>query len=334
MNLLDKLHRTRQIFINNHFPVARTTLEQRLSCSKSTVGRIIEKLKYYGAVIDYDKQTNSYVYDRIVVYELPGIWFTQDEIFGLITAHDLLTNAEPGLINDTLQPLRAKLDKLLATDKLGAGQLPKRVRIIRQAGRGPGACFTEVSRALIERKQLQFDYHARTTDEDKSRKVSPQRLTHYRDNWYLDAWCHDSKQLKSYALERIRNARVSRLDARDIDDNKLNEHYASSWGIYAGQPIGTARLIFSPQRAQWISEEQWHPNQVGVFLADGRYQLDIPYSHERELAMEILKNGADVEVVSPDSLRVAVQKMLQEALAKYTNAPKAAPDKGFGDVVD
>jgi hypothetical protein len=50
--------------------------------------------------------------------------------------------------------------------------------------------------------------------------------------------------------------------------------------------------------------------------------------------MEILKNGADVEMLSPTSLRVAVQKMLQEALAKYTNAPNAAPDKGLGDVVD
>ena len=95
-----------------------------------------------------------------------------------------------------------------------------------------------------------------------------------------------------------------------------------------------ARLIFSPQRAQWISEEQWHPNQVGEFLTDGRYQLDIPYSHERELLMEILKNGADVEVVSPISLRMATQKMLQETLAKYTNAPNAAPDKGFSGVVE
>ncbi len=333
MNNIDKLHRARQIFASSSYPIKREILEDRLSCSKATAKRIIEELKIHGAVVEYDNELKAYKYDKTVAYELPGLWFTQDEIFGLITAHDLLVNAELGLINQSLKPLRDKLGKLLATEKMGAGQLTKRVKINRVAGRGTGTCFTEVSRALVERKQLQFDYHARTTDEDKSRKVSPQRLIHYRDNWYLYAWCHDSKMLKSYALERIRNARVSRLAAREITEAKLEEHSAGSWGIYAGKPIGKARLIFSQHRAQWISEEQWHPDQVGAFLTDGRYQLDIPYSHERELLMEILRNGADVEIVSPDSLRAATQKMLQDTLVKYVNAPNSAPDKGFGGVV-
>ena len=246
MNNIDKLQRARQVFASAHYPVTREILEDRLGCSKATAKRIIEELKIYGAVIEYDYELKAYKYDKNVIYELPGLWFTQDEIFGLITAHDLLVNAEPGLINQSLKPLRDKLGKLLATEKMGAGQLTKRVKIIRFAGRGTGACFTEVSRALVERKQLQFDYHARTTDENKSRKVSPQRLTHYRDNWYLYAWCHDSNMLKSYTIERIRNARVSRLTAREISESKLDDHFAPSWGIYAGQAHRYGTTNFQP----------------------------------------------------------------------------------------
>jgi proteasome accessory factor C len=348
MDLFHRIYRTHQILSSRRLPVSRATLEHELGCGRSTVRRIINTLRDYGAVIDYDQEHGGYWYNRKVAFELPGIWFTHDELFGLITAHDLLTSAEPSLLSETLQPLRAKLDKLLLTEKLGRGELPKRVRILRLAGRGPGKYFADVARALVERKQLQFDYTARTTGDDASRKVSPQRLTHYRDNWYLDAWCHDRKALRSFALERIRNARVSRLAARNIDEAKLHEHFASAYGIFAGAPKATARLIFSAHRAQWVSGEAWHPKQVGVFLADGRYQLDIPYSDTRELMMDILKNGPDVEVVSPAALRIEVQQRLAAALQKYANAPppkaglhrgprparNSAPDKAFGGVVE
>lgn len=339
MDLFHRIYQTNQILNSRRLPVTRATLEHELGCGASTVKRIINILRGYGAVIDYDKERSGYIYDRSVAFELPGLWFTHEELLGLITAHDLLASAEPGLLNDTLQPLRKKLDKLLLTEKLGAGELPKRVRILRLAGRGPGKFFTAITRALVERKQLQFEYHARTTGEDKLRKVSPQRLVHYRDNWYLDAWCHDRKALRSFALERIRDTRVSRLAARNISETQLHDHFASTYGIFAGKPIGTARLIFSAHRAQWVSEEAWHPKQIGVFLDDGRYQLDLPYADTRELMMDILKFGPDVEVVSPAALRLEVQQKLAATLQQYTNAPMVkdhadtAPDKAFGGVM-
>ena len=334
MDLFHRIYQTHKVLNSRRLPVPRVTLERELGCSKSTVIKIIAILRGYGAAIDYDKERNGYIYDRTAAFELPGLWFTHDEIFGLITVHDLLASAEPGLLHDTLLPLRKKLDKLLLTEKLGAGELPKRVRILRLAGRGPGKFFTDVTRALVERKQLQFEYHARTTGEDKLRKVSPQRLVHYRDNWYLDAWCHDAKAMRMYTLERIRAARVSPMAARHIAENELHKLYASTYGIFSGEPIGTARLIFSAHRAQWVAEEAWHPKQIGVLLDDGRYQLDLPYADTRELLMDILKFGPDVEVISPIALRTEVVEKIKAALQQYTNSPNAAPDKAFGGVME
>ncbi len=323
MNQFRRYYELHSRFKRHRLPISRTYIERELEASKATVMRVIEELRGYGAPILYSRQHNGYFYDPKIAFELPGLWFSHSELFALVTAHDLLANAEPSLLRETLSPLKTKLDSLLKTEKFGAGELPKRVRIIRLAGRGPGTCFAQIAEALIDRKQVRFDYVARTyegkKDADLSRTVSPQRLTHYRDNWYLDAWCHKRKELRSFALERITGAEVSAAAARNVVEKKLHNHFATSYGIFAGEPIAIAQLIFSAHRAQWIADEIWHPKQKGTFLSDGRYQLDIPYSDTRELMMDILKNGADVEVIAPLSLRQEVDAKLKQALLHYKN---------------
>lgn len=78
-----------------------------------------------------------------------------------------------------------------------------------------------------------------------------------------------------------------------------------------------AKLKFSPFRARWVAKEIWHPDQKGETLEDGSYVLTIPYSDERELIMDILRQNTDVEVLSPSSLRNAVKAKLAETLKIY-----------------
>ena len=334
MERFQRYYRMHALFKDRRTPISRGALEQALEVSPATVKRMLEEMRNYGAPIEYSREQNGYFYDPGRAFELPGIWFTPDEVCALITAHDLLANAEPGLLKGALAPLKTKLDRLLTLDHLGAGELPKRVRILRVAGRGPGTCFASVAHALVARQQLEFDYRARTTGETSRRRVSPQRLTHYRDNWYLDAWCHQRKALRSFALERIEAAKIRETAAREVDESTLHGHFATAYGIFAGAPKATARLVFSAFRARWVAEERWHPAQRGEFLPDGRYQLDIPYADPRELLMDILKHGDDVEVLAPPELRTLVGETLKASFARYANAPNPAPDKALGSITD
>ncbi len=185
------------------------------------------------------------------------------------------------------------------------------------AGRGAGPCFNAATTALVQRKRLKIEYHGRIRGDVTDREISPQRLVHYRDNWYLDAWCHLRKDLRSVALERIRVAKVSSRAALDVPEAKLDEHFAAAYGIFAGSPKQMAVLRFTAERARWVADEQWHPRQAGRFLDDGRYELQVPYSDPRELVMDILKFGASVEVVAPEELRVLVAKELAAASSQY-----------------
>ena len=330
MELFHRIYKFHSLLSSRRQPVSRARLEAELEATRSTVLRVVRILRDYGAPIEYDRDRNGYSYRSDVAFELPGIWFSHGEMFALVTAHDLLASAEPSLLRESLLPLRRKLEQLMANENLGGGQLPKRVRILRSHGRGPGTCFERVAQALLERRQLYFVYQARTDGRTSDRLVSPQRLTHYRDNWYLDAWCHDRKGLRSFALERISDARVRKGKARDIADAALDEHYKSGYGIFGGKAREMATIAFSAHSAQWVAEERWHSAQRGTYLPDGRYCLEVPYSDERELLMDVLKYGEQAEVLAPPQLRALARRRLEAALSAYATAPNAAPGKGAG----
>lgn len=52
-------------------------------------------------------------------------------------------------------------------------------------------------------------------------------------------------------------------------------------------------------------------------LPDGNYQLDVPYGKDWELIQDILKQGPDVEVLSPDGLRQKVMQLVQGIARMY-----------------
>ncbi len=78
-----------------------------------------------------------------------------------------------------------------------------------------------------------------------------------------------------------------------------------------------ASLKFTPERARWVANEQWHPEQRGRLEPDGSYVLEVPFADLRELLMDILKYGADVEVLGPEALRrrwaEEVRRMVRKA---------------------
>ena len=152
--------------------------------------------------------------------------------------------------------------------------------------------------------------------------VSPQRLIHYRDNWYLDAWCHERNALRSFSLDAIQNVTLLDEIAKTIVEADLDAELGSGYGIFSGREVEWAELCFSVERARYVGREALHKEQTGEWLPDGRYLLRIPYSDERELIMDILRHGDDVEVLSPASLRSALQRKIAQIHAMYCNTPE------------
>jgi proteasome accessory factor C len=321
MDKFDRIYQLHNILIGRRVPVSIGELMESLECSRSNVYRLVSTLKnHLGAPIDFDQERGGYRYLQTPErqrYELPGLWFSAPELQSLVVLQKLLSNIGPGLLEQHLGPVSKRLDELIQHKRLRLGEVASRIRLLSLAARPLGVSFHVAASATLQRRKLRLRYHSRSRDELTERTVSPQRLAHYRDNWYLDAWDELRNGLRSFSIDRIRAATELDDTAHEVPESVLDEHFASAYGIFSGKANKAAVLRFSPERARWIADERWHPEQSGQFLTDGRYELRFPFRDSRELVMDILRHGVDVEVVAPEALRADVKRALEMALARY-----------------
>lgn len=321
MHAFDQVCALHRLLRQARLPVSRRRIEHELECSHATAARVIQKMRdYLGAPIKYDRERNGYYYEHDA-FELPGFWFRADEVAALLVMLDAVDTLEEGVLEDTLGALRERMQALAAAHGQDSAELRRRVRVLRIGGRDPGCAFRVVAHALLARRRLSIGYRNRGDGAYKARTVSPQRLTRYRDNWYLDAWCHQACALRSFAVERIQNPDVLAEPAHDLSELDLERCLSSSYGIFSGEPCAVAVIDFTAERARWVAEERWHPDQRGEWLPDGRYRLHLPYRHAEELVMDVLRYGPDAEAVGPVELRAAVQGSLEAALGQYQSGP-------------
>jgi len=326
MSKTERLYRI-EALIKSRGHASFAALRETLEVSPATLKRDLEYLRSrLGAPIEYDRFVNGYRFGaghRGDKHELPGLWFDERELYALLMAQQLLSGLDSdGALSRHLQPLLERIHQMLGAAG-GEGDPPallERVRIVSAARRPvPSRFFELVTEALLKRRRLAMRYLTRGRGEVSERTVSPQRLVHYRSTWYLDAWCHKVEGLRRFALDAIEEASLAEADAREIPLKTVRAAMDAGYGIYAGGTPRWATLVFEPNAAQWISREEWHPEAVGRWLADGRYELKLPYADETELVMDLLRQGDEVTVVAPGSLRQAVAARLRRAAARYVD---------------
>ena len=310
MTRLERIYRIDQM-LQDRGIVPRDIFLETLEVSLATFKRDLEYMRdRFNAPVEWDRDAGGYRFSHNPKaagprYQLPGLWFNQQEATALATMRHLLESLDQGaLLSPHIEPLMARIDAILGTGDMSSRELRKRIKVIGLHSRKTDSgFFSDVGYALLQRRQIEIRYYARSRDETSERRVSPQRLVHYQANWYLDGYCHLKKGLRTFALDGISRLQIRDDRAVEIAVRELDEHLAAGYGIFSGKTIQRARLRFSAERARWVSAESWHGQQKGAFEPDGRYLLEVPYSDDRELLLDILRHGGHVEVLSPPQLR-------------------------------
>lgn len=291
-----------------------------LEISHATLKRDIAKLRDQLHVpIKFNRDLGGYTLEQDHAdSELPGLWFSQGEILALVTIQQLLEQLQPGLLGPKLRPLQDRLTQLMDKHGLASLDIAKRIRIVHAGKRTVIAkSFEVVAAATMARMRLKIWHFNRQNGITTEREVSPQRMVHYRENWYLDAWCHLRDDVRSFSIDAVKRVEVLETVAKDVSDKCLNQAVEAGYGIFGGAPKAWAALKFTPERARWVTGETWHPLQESSTEADGSYLLTFPYSDDRELIGDIMRFGSDVQVLAPPALRSKVQRSFLEAVAKY-----------------
>ena len=309
--------------LKTHRVVPRQTFLDRFEISPATFKRDLEYLRdRLGAPIVWDRERRGYRFDlsdtEAEAFEMPGLWFNSREMHALLTMHQLIDALQPSLLSPHIEPLKARIEGLLEGEAHTSDEVRKRIRILHMNARPvePGH-FEVISSALLAGKRLNVVHYNRKRDQETGRELSPQRLIFYRDNWYLDAWCHLRDGLRSFSIDAIQALHITSEPAIEIEEAELNRELESGYGIFSGVATHQAVLRFSPQLARWVSRETWHPQQSSDYDAEGYYILRVPYSQDTELVMDILKHGAEVEVLEPRELRARVKQRIAAMQALY-----------------
>lgn len=308
MSRIERIYKIHDALRNASRPIPMQRFTELLEASRNTVTRDFEYLRdTLGAPLMYCREQNGHQYDpQSPVFELPGFWMNASELYALLACEQLLESVQPGLMSHRLAPLRSRIRELLGEAGHDAERVSERVQVQPMQARTSSAqVFDPVAEATLACKRLHFTYLNRTKNESKQRSVDPQRLLHYRSNWYLLAHCNLAHALRFFSLDRITAPEVLDQTATAMPDGELAAFTNASFGIFGGKPKAIAHLKFNTHAAQWVAEERWHPDQFSEWRDNG-FHLQVPYADSRELVMDILKYGPDVEVIGPTELREEV----------------------------
>ena len=320
MNRTERLYRIDDLLTQRKVVSVETFLDE-LEISRATFKRDLEYLRdRLQAPIIWDRDAGGYRFEQEAVgtkFELPGLWFNASEIHALLTMQQLLGSLSPGLLTPHIEPLMARLRMLLDSEDIPATDVEKRIRIQKLHARPyEPEHFIPIASAVLQRKRIVIEHHSKFDGKDTNRELSPQRLTYYRENWYVDTWCHLRNEIRSFSLDAIKAISLTDKKAKDISAKSLKDVLDAGYGIFSGKKVQWAELAFTPERAKWVSKETWHPEQQSWFAEDGTYHLKVPYSDERELCADILRHVPEVRVVGSEKLRDQVRGMLVSGIER------------------
>jgi predicted DNA-binding transcriptional regulator YafY len=312
MSQMERIYRLDRLFRRRKPPSKREILEM-FETSPAQFKRDLDYMRNrLGAPVTFDMEAGGYRYTT-EEFNLPGLWFTEREVYSLLLMQSLLDQLQPGFVREQLGPFKEKLRTLLGKSARGTHSILERMQVSAALQRPVDPeHFQAICDGTLRRKKLRMRYYSRSRGVEGDRVVSPQRVIYYRGNWYLDGWCDEKEAMRRFAIDAVRLVSVLEEPALEVAAGSQE-----GYGIFSGPADQTAVLLFDAVAARWVAGEEWHPEQRVYARPDGNLQLEVPYGNPQEILMDILRHGPHVEVVSPASLRSAVAREHREAAEKY-----------------
>ena len=175
MDKFDRVYAAHEILSRRRSPISRLNLAEQLKCSVPTVYRILDFMRTrLQAPIVFDASAQGYRYDTEssgVRFELPGLWFSAEELQALVVFDNLFQRLEPGLLGDHLAPPSGRIKELPAHKRLGPGEAARRIRVLGMRARRPGDGAP--AGATLQRRRAHITYHGRERDQISERVASP-----------------------------------------------------------------------------------------------------------------------------------------------------------------
>jgi predicted DNA-binding transcriptional regulator YafY len=291
-----------------------TVLPDDYPKNSRTIRRDLEALEAAGYPLVTDRLDGQTRWKLMEGFrDIPALGFSATELMALIFSRNLLKPLEGTEIQASLS---SALNKAAAVLPPQGHQYVREMEKVFSVGLGPHKSYRRhqetidrISQAVSHAKTAQLRYYSASRNTTTRREVDPYRLWYAAGGLYLIAHCHLRKDVRMFAVERIRSVSLTDHPYQMPLGFNVEEYVQDALMVMRGRRI-EVDLLFSKGAAAWVKDRLWHPSQELSLLKDGRLKMTLKVADTTELLGWILSFGSQVRVVRTDALR---QKVKEEA---------------------
>ena len=308
--------RIHQAISAGQYPNA-TKLAAEIEVVTKTIHRDIEFMRdRMGLPIEYDSRKFGYHYTE-EVNAFPTLQITEGELVALLIAEKALqqyrgTNFEKPLIS-AFKKMESSLPDTISLNFADWDQ-----SISFRTSAEPVLnleTFDALAKATAGHQQLELSYRKPGSKQPQPRVVDPYHLANINGEWFLFAYDHGRKDIRTFAPARIQSVTSTGETFERSQKFSLEKRLRDSFGVHAGEGKFEVVIRFTPRAADYIREKKWHPSQKLRELKDGSVELAMKLSSLGEVERWVLSWAGEAKVLKPtelaESVRGAARRILQ-----------------------
>ena len=323
-----RLEQTKLILLAHPEGLTRAEIARRLNVHRSTVARYVRALEQMGVPIWEEGQRIGILRDRYQVQ----VSMTMHEAMAVHLAARLLATRMDERNPHAASALRKLGEALGYLAPLISRHLLLSAEVMEDQALRQDPVFIDVLETLTRawsqgRKVKVWHWHERT-DRVYEYVLSPYFLEPYAvgRTIHVIGFREPPGAVRTLKVERIRRAEITKEPYTVPSDFDPRDLLRDAWGIWytEREPVEVV-LRFHPRVAYRVRETRWHPSEHVEEQPDGFLIWRAWVAEPQEMLPWIRGWGADVEVLAPEDLRVALQREARRLMHLYLPDPRPRP---------
>lgn len=309
-----------------------STLGEELEVQRKTIQRDINFMRDdWELPLVYDDLKHGYFYSK-PVGEFPCFQTTKEDLLSLIVARRALRSLDDtqlaAELRNSLRQIAERMKDQISVEWTDLDQVFS-VKAAEMTLRDL-SLFEKLSRAVLERREIRFDYTKLEDERTERRHLQPYHLAEIDGGWYVIGHDLDRGARRTFAVPRMKGLSLLKKIFDRPDNFQLEDHFAGSFGVWT-RPVGAGegkgktvapyriRVRFTGFAARFVPERRWHPSQDIRKLnkSGNRIELRMELTALEDFQRWVMSFGSQAEVLEPEALREAVRKELAAAVEKY-----------------
>lgn len=301
-----------------------TDLAARFEVNVRTAYRDLDFLRdSWNVPMEFDRAKGSYCLTAPFT-DLPRVTLSQGELVALYFAEKVVQQYRGTPFEGDLVSAFRKMEEMLPQEvRVSPDSIDGYLSLDLGPLRAPDAeTFRTVLQARRQRRKLLVRYKSLSSNRTAARRIHPLHVFNNRGDWYVAAWDETRREVRIFALHRIRRATLTTESYEPTKDFDFRRFMSDAFSVMkGGKPVEVA-IRFAPRQARFMRERKWHKSARVQEELDGGLVLRMRVAETSEIKRWVLQFGAEATVLRPGSLRAEVERELRAALSSYRKAER------------